>query len=140
MATIQLKVAGSWRNVLSVNEENIDLAHAVVQGTLRALRIMVAPRLLREDGQEVPVVGAKQADDWRPITDSDPAPLHDVMVSAYDSSESEAVVFMAWRSNSDPSRWLISGSDELLLLPVYAYCEVMAAAVAPKELSARMEA
>jgi hypothetical protein len=74
---------------------------------------------------------------WLPITSEKPAPLEDVLVSAFDPSENEAVVFMAWRSNSDPSRWLISGSDESLLLPVFAYSQVPAPAAVPEALSRR---
>lgn len=74
---------------------------------------------------------------WLPITSEKPAPLEDVLVSAFDASENEAVVFMAWRSNSDPGRWLISGSDEPLLLPVFAYCNVVAPAPVPGALMAQ---
>jgi len=51
------------------------------------------------------------------------------MVTAWDACDSEAIVFMAWRNAA--GSWVISGSDEPLSLPVYAYCPVMAPAPAP---------
>lgn len=63
---------------------------------------------------------------WLPVTPGSPDACEDVMVTAWDAAEKEAVVFMAWRAKSDPGRWLISGSDEPLLLPVFAWQPVVA--------------
>lgn len=47
---------------------------------------------------------------WHRITEADPAPLEDVLIAIDDGSE--MTVWMAWRSHSDPRRWMYSGSDE----------------------------
>lgn len=67
--------------------------------------------------------------DWYPITATEPAPLVDVLVSAYDASDRAGIVFMAWR-NKDGT-WMLSSGETPLLLPVYAYQQIMAPAPPP---------
>lgn len=71
---------------------------------------------------------------WRPITDDQPQPLQDVLVSCWHPSETSAAVFMAYRRQTDPSQWVISGSDCDLVVGVYAWATEPLPAPLPIEL------
>jgi len=74
--------------------------------------------------------------EWHPITRDQPEPLGDVMVSVYLDGDEEPTVFMAYRRQTDPSKWVISGTAEEIVRGVYAYAKVMAAAPMPAHRAA----
>jgi len=59
---------------------------------------------------------------WTPITDQNPRPLHDVLVSVVEPCDGERLVYMAWRHPA--GRWFHTGGEQLLLLEPYAFDEV----------------
>lgn len=75
--------------------------------------------------------------EWHPITHAEPAPLVDVMLSAFIPGEPLPSVFFGWRRHTDPTVFLISGS-ETNVVPgtVYAYAEEPCAAPLPATLVA----
>lgn len=122
MPAIQLKVAGAWRHVVNVEEANVDQAHTIVQATLRALRMALVARLVSEDGQIHDISEQLTADPWRPITDAEPAPLHDVIVTAMADIDHEPLTFMAYRKATGSDVFYISGTPDERLVGAYAFC------------------
>lgn len=125
---LQVNTSGSWRNVLTFEPAQRAAILAGVAELANVLGDTTTWCLHHPDGKRE-WLHAEDFAQWRPITDVDPAPLVDVIVSAYDASDREGVVFMGWRDRK--GAWFISGSDEPLLLPVYAYRPVLAPAPAP---------
>lgn len=126
MPMIQLKVAGAWRDVISVDNSAIDNAHATVQATLRALRIAVMARMLSDDGQATAI--PDEANGWRRITDIEPRPLHDVIVTVFADVDDEPLTFMAYRKSEGAEDFILSGTNDERLQGAYAYRECEAAA------------
>jgi hypothetical protein len=122
MPAIQLKVAGGWRHVVNVEEATIDYAHSIVQATLRALRIAVVARLVSTDGQVEDHPSVAATDPWRPITDDEPAPLHDVIVTVMADLDHEPLTFMAYRKAAGSDVFYVSGTPDERLVGAYAFC------------------
>lgn len=124
---LQVNTSGSWRNVLTFDPAQRAVIIAGLAGLANTLGDDTTWCLHRPDGKREWLHAEDfAAAGWLPITSTEPAPLVDVMVSAFDACEREGAVFMAWRNTH--GIWLISGSDEPLSLPVYAYRPVMAPA------------
>lgn len=129
MLTLQINTSGSWKNVVHFENDKREEVLAGLTGLAQALGNNVtwcfwhhetACREWLHDLHKAMFPG------WNDDPTELPPPLVDVLVSAWDASEGEGVVFMAWRSATQPDRWMISGSDEPLLLPVYAWGPIMA--------------
>lgn len=75
--------------------------------------------------------------DWRPITPDEPRALTDVMVSTLIVGELLPSVFFGWRRATDPSVFLICGSEtERVPGVVYSYADMPIAGPLPASLAA----
>jgi len=127
---LQVNTSGSWRNVLTFAPARRTEILASLAPLANTLGDNTTWCIHHPDGKREWLHTEDFASNrWCPVTASEPAPLVDVMVSAYDASDNAGIVFMAWRNAA--GNWFISGSDEPLLLPVYAYSHVMEPALAP---------
>ncbi|TAM72339.1 hypothetical protein EPN44_16115 [bacterium] len=127
---LQINTGGAWRNVLTFDPARRAEILASVALLANTLGASAKWCLHHPDGKREWLHAEDfQVGGWLHISATEPAPHVDVMVSAYDASDREGIVFMAWRNAA--GNWFISGSDERLLLPVYAYCPVMNPAPAP---------
>jgi len=136
---LQVNTSGAWRNVLTfapdiraqILASMAPLANTLGESATWCIHHPGGKRewLHAEDFQHV---------DWLPITATEPAPLVDVLVTAYDASDRAGIVFMAWR-NKD-GIWMLSASEKPLLLPVYAYRQIMAPAPPPAAQQAQAAA
>lgn len=122
MPAIQLKVAGGWRHVVNVEEANVDQAHAIVQATLRALRMALVARLVSGDGQVQDYTTITGTESWRTITEAEPAPLHDVIVTVMADIDQEPLTYMAYRKAAGSDVFFISGTADERLVGAYAFC------------------
>jgi hypothetical protein len=71
---------------------------------------------------------------WRAITSDKPAPLNDVLVSVLLSGESKPSVFHAWRGAHAPSRFHLTGTEQVVPGHVYAFAAEPAPAPVPADL------
>lgn len=127
---LQVNTSGSWRNVLTFEPAQREQILAGLAGLAIVLGDATRWCLHHADGRREWLHAEDfAAGDWKPVTATEPEPLRDVIVSVYDAFERVGIVFMAWRNRQGV--WLISGSDEPLVLPVYAYRQVMAPAPVP---------
>ncbi len=76
---------------------------------------------------------SKEATCWRPITDAQPVPLVDVLVSALQSN-GECLVYQAWRRGVDLSQFLLTSTEDPVPGRVYAYAEEPVPADPPIDL------
>src|SRR5690348_14200941 len=127
---LQVNTSGSWRNVLTFAPANRGRILASLAPLATTLGESTTWCLHHPDGKREWLHAEDfTAGDWLPVTAEEPAPLVDVMVSAYDACDAQGVVFMAWRNRAGV--WILSGSDDPLTLPVYAYRAVIAPAPIP---------
>ncbi|ULU26618.1 hypothetical protein DYST_03564 [Dyella terrae] len=127
MLTLQINTAGSWRHVTDFAEEKLNDVLAGLKGLAQGLGADVKWSILNRAGQRqfLPDIHTGDFPGWNDVTATSPPPLVDVFVSAYDASDDVGVVMMAWRSATDPNCWVISGSEEPILMPIYAWGPVM---------------
>lgn len=130
MTTLQVNTNGAWKSVASFDAARREDVIAGLSGLAQQLGESVTWCLLHDDGKRewLRDIHADGFPGWDNVTPTSPAPLLDVLVSAWDESDRECQVYMAWRSATDPDRWMLSGSDEVLPFQVYAWGPVMAAA------------
>jgi hypothetical protein len=129
---LQVNTSGAWRNVLTFDPAQRAEILASVTLLAKTLGDSATWCLHHPDGKREWLHAEDfKAEDWLHVSAAEPPPLVDVMVSAYDASEREGMVFMAWRNRH--GIWLISGSDEPLSLPVYAYRPVIEPAPMPAQ-------
>lgn len=127
---LQVNTSGSWRNVLTFDPARRAEIVAGLAGLANTLGDDTTWCVHRPDGKREWLHAEDFAPrDWLPVTSTEPAPLVDVMVSAYCACDRTPDVFMAWRNAQ--GIWLISGTNEPLSLTVYAYCPIMAPAPVP---------
>lgn len=125
MLTLQINDRGSWRSLTQIEEARREQVLAGVAVLADVLGPGTKWCLVDENGQREWLAGLRM---WRPVSATAPKPLEDVMVTAWDACDEEPQVYMAWRSNTQPGRWMLSGSDEVLSFAVYAWAPVPAAA------------
>lgn len=128
MLTLQVNTSGAWKNIVQFHEAARDEVLVGLKGLAQALGDDVTWCLVHGDGHRewLKDIHSGAFPGWEDDPTKLPAPLEDVLVSAWDASEGKGIVFMAWRSDTAHDRWQLSGSDEPLLLPVYAWGPVMA--------------
>lgn len=131
MLTLQINTSGAWRNLLRFEP-------ARRADVLRATRIFAG--VLGEEAKWC-IVDADGKREWLPgdlgpwqaITAAEPAPLEDVLVSAWHPGDEQPMVYAAYRSQRDPSQWIISGGDCERVTGVYAWAPCPDAAALPVE-------
>ncbi|UJM85291.1 hypothetical protein [Rhodanobacter denitrificans] len=127
---LQVNTSGAWRNVLTFDPAQRAAIVAGLAGLANTLGDDTTWCLHHPDGKREWLHAEDFAlGGWLPVTEEEPAPLVDVMVSAYCACDRTPDVFMAWRNAQ--GTWLISGTNEPLSLLVYAYRPVIAPAPAP---------
>lgn len=142
MITLQINTAGAWKNVVQFDESQREGVLDGLKGLAQALGPKVTWCLVDENGKRewLHDIHSGAFPGWDDITPTWPAPLQDMLVSAYDESEGKGVVFMAWRASTNPDRWVLSGSEEPLLMPVYACGPIMEPAPVPAHLHQQVAA
>lgn len=137
MPTLQINTRGAWSNVVQFDQAKLDDVLAGLKGLAQGLGADVKWSVVHDDGERqwLPDIHTGAFPGWNDVTPTSPAPLVDVFVSAFDASDGVGVVMMAWRSSTDPDRWVISGSEEPILMPVYAWGPVMD----PQDIPAAMK-
>ncbi|MGS1014083.1 hypothetical protein ACVCL0_09180 [Rhodanobacter sp. UC4450_H17] len=131
---LQVNTSGSWRNVLTFDPAQ----RAEIVASLATLATTLGDDttwcLHHPDGKREWLHAEDfAAGDWKPITDAEPAPLVDVLVSAYSPDDGIPHTFMAWRGTTPCGYhvWMISGAELELRMHVYAYRPIMAPAPVP---------
>jgi hypothetical protein len=127
--TLQINTSGAWKNVMTFAPGR----RAEVLRGLRLFAGILGPSakwcLLREDGSREWLPG--DLGPWRPITDEQPLPLQDVLVSVYHRG-AQPMVFAAYRRGAE--EWVISGTDhERVVGEVYAWAPCLDPAKRPAQ-------
>jgi hypothetical protein len=137
MPTLQINIEGTytWRSVVQFDQAKRDDVLAALKELAQALGPQVRWSILHDGLREqLHDIHTGAIDPWNDVTPTSPPPLIDVLVSAYDASEDAGVVMMAWRSTADPNRWVISGSEEPIHMPVYGWKPVICPSQVPADL------
>lgn len=131
---LQVNTSGSWRNVLTFEPAQREQILTGLAGLAIVLGDATRWCLHHADGRREWLHAEDFATgEWKPVTDAEPAPLVDVLVSAYAPDDGIPHTFMAWRGTTPCGHrvWIMSGTAILLPMQVYAYRTVMEPAPMP---------
>jgi hypothetical protein len=128
MITLQINTAGAWKNLVQFDDAEREEVLTGLKGLAQALGDRASWCLLHDDGHRewLRDIGAGAFPGWEDDPAKLPPSLQDVMVSVYDVRDGVAMTLMAWRSDRDPPRWHLTGTDETVPFPVYAWGPSMA--------------
>lgn len=127
--TLQINTSGAWKNMLTFAPERREEVLRAVGTLAGVLGSGTTWCLLHPDGKREWL--REPLSQWRPVTDEQPAPLDDVMVSVFGPGDDAPVVFMAYRRKTGDREFVLSGTCDEVIRGVYAFAPIMGPAPAP---------
>ncbi len=129
---LQIQGSGDWLDMLLFEPAQHERVTAAVTAIVRELGNPIVWRVIGID--------ADQRDEsappphWQRVTDQEPAPLEDVLVSVSMDNDEPPTVFMGYRKAVGTTTFFVSGTSDQIIHGAYAWKPIDEPAPAPNRL------
>ena len=130
---LQIYVSGGWLDMLYFESAQRERVTTAVAAISREANNSVIWRVIHVGAN--PPDWLATATLWKPITDREPAPLEDVLVSVSMENDEPPTVFMAYRKTVGTKTFYVSGTSDHIIPGAYAWKHVDEPSPAPNSVA-----